>query len=97
MSKPPIAAGAVPSFCHVSPASVDELLVAGALDAPTALAWERSVPALQGRKREIEGLAIASEVRVEALVLFRSVANGTGSSAERCRASSSRCWRSDAR
>ena len=61
----------------VSPATVDELLAAGALDAPTALAWERSVPAIEGRKREIEGLAIASDVRVEAMVLFRSVADGS--------------------
>jgi GNAT superfamily N-acetyltransferase len=60
----------------VSAATVDELLAAGALDTPTALAWERSVPAIEGRKREIEGLAIASDVRVEALVLFRSVADG---------------------
>jgi GNAT superfamily N-acetyltransferase len=60
----------------VSSATVDELLAAGAFDAPTALAWERSVPAIEGRKREIEGLAIASDVRVEALVLFRSVADG---------------------
>jgi GNAT superfamily N-acetyltransferase len=59
----------------VSPATVDELLAAGALDASNALAWERSVPAIEGRKREIEGLAIASDVYIEALVLFRSVAD----------------------
>jgi len=60
----------------VSCATVDELLAAGALDVSSALAWERSVPAIEGRKREIEGLAIASDVHIEALVLFRSVAEG---------------------
>ncbi len=60
----------------VSPATVDELLAAGALDASLSLAWERSVASIEGRKREIEGLAIASDERVEALVLFRSVADG---------------------
>jgi hypothetical protein len=61
----------------VSSATVEELRDAGALEAPAALAWERSAAAIEGRKREIEGLAIASDVRVEALLLFRSVANGT--------------------
>jgi GNAT superfamily N-acetyltransferase len=61
----------------VSDATVDELCAAGALDAPAALAWERSVPAIEGRKREIAGLVIASDVRVEALLLFRSVTDGS--------------------
>jgi GNAT superfamily N-acetyltransferase len=60
----------------VSPATVDELLAAGALDASLSLAWERSVASIESRKRDIEGLAIASDERVEALILFRSVADG---------------------
>ncbi len=65
-----------PEAALVSPATVDELLAAGALAASPPLAWERSLSAIEGRKREIEGLAIASDVRVEAMVLFRSVARG---------------------
>ena len=60
----------------VSPATLDELVDAGALDASPLLAWERSVHAIKSRRREIEGLAIASDERLEAMLLFRSVAGG---------------------
>jgi len=60
----------------VSPATIDELLAAGALDPSPSLAWERSMPAIESRRREIEGLAIASDVSIEALVLFRPTARG---------------------
>jgi GNAT superfamily N-acetyltransferase len=60
----------------VSPATIEELLNAGALDDSLPLAWERSAQAIHSRRREIEGLAIASDERLEAMVLFRSVGGG---------------------
>ena len=65
--RPPAAAGGV------SPASLDDLLRYEALDPSVSRSWERALETLQNRKDEIQGLAIASDTRVEACVLFRDL------------------------
>ncbi len=57
----------------VSPASLDDLLRARALDPGASRSWERALPTLQNRKDQLQGLAIASDARVEAFVLFRDL------------------------
>ncbi len=57
----------------VSPASLDDLLRYGALDPSVSRSWERALDTLQNRKDQIQGLAIASETRVEACALFRDL------------------------
>jgi GNAT superfamily N-acetyltransferase len=62
----PATAGAL-----VSEVTVEELLDAGALDRSVSRSWERSLAAIRRRSREIRGLAIASDVRIEAYLLHR--------------------------
>jgi GNAT superfamily N-acetyltransferase len=74
-----------PNAIHIEPAgmlipvTVDDLAangllppspaaLAGEADPPTA--WERSVETLMARKSEIEGLAVASDERIEAFILY---------------------------
>ena len=64
---PPAATGGV------SPASLDDLLRYEALDPSVSRSWERQLPTLQNRKDQIRGLAIASDTRVEASVLYRDL------------------------
>jgi hypothetical protein len=53
------------------PVSVDDLAANGLLDdAAPATCWERSVEALEARKAEIQGLAVASDERIEAYLLY---------------------------
>ncbi len=55
----------------VGPASLDDLLRYQALDPSVSRSWERELLTLQNRKDQIRGLAIASDTRVEAWLLFR--------------------------
>ncbi|MFP8878129.1 MAG: GNAT family N-acetyltransferase [Myxococcota bacterium] len=64
---PPAAAG------EVSPAGLDDLLRYEALDSSVPRSWERAPETLQNRKDQIHGLAITSDTRVEACVLFRDL------------------------
>ena len=64
---PPAAAG------EVDQVSLDDLLRHGELDPGLARSWERSLPTLQNRKDQLQGLAIASDARVEAYALFRDL------------------------
>ena len=64
---PPPAAG------EVSRASLDDLLRCEALDPAVPRSWERALPTLQNRKDQLQGLAIASDARVEAYALFRDL------------------------
>ena len=57
----------------VSPASLDDLLRYETLDPSVPRSWERELPTLQNRKDQIQGLAIASDTRVEACALFRDL------------------------
>jgi GNAT superfamily N-acetyltransferase len=54
------------------PVTVDDLAANGLLEAPDAhaLCWERSIETLTARKDEIAGLAIASDERIEACILY---------------------------
>ena len=52
---------------------LDDLLRYRALDPDLPRSWERALATLQNRKEEIQGLAIASDARVEAHVLFRDL------------------------
>jgi hypothetical protein len=55
----------------VIPVTIDDLVANGLLDvSPGQVCWERSVETLMARKAEIEGLAIASEERIEAYLLY---------------------------
>lgn len=65
--EPPAVAGGV------SPAGLDDLLRYGALDPSVSRSWERAIETLQNRKDQLQGLAIASDTRVEACVLFRDL------------------------
>ena len=53
----------------VIPVTVDDLAANGLLGAP-ATCWERSVETLTARKDEITGLAVASDERLEACILY---------------------------
>jgi GNAT superfamily N-acetyltransferase len=56
----------------VSAVTVEELVQSGALDPSIPRPWERSLATMVSRSREIDGLAIASDERIEAYVLHRA-------------------------
>ena len=59
----------VPGF--VIPVTVDDLAANGLLEeAHPRVCWERSVATLNARKHDIAGLAVASDERIEAYVLY---------------------------
>jgi hypothetical protein len=56
----------------VIPVTVDDLAANGLLDeAAPRVCWERSAETIAARKDEIAGLAIASDERIEAYILYR--------------------------
>ena len=54
----------------VIPVTIDDLAANGLLEDPPPTCWQRSVETLTARKDEIEGLAVASDERIEAFVLY---------------------------
>jgi GNAT superfamily N-acetyltransferase len=55
----------------VIPVTIDDLAANGLLDElDPSVCWERSVETLEARKDDIEGLAVASDERIEAFVLY---------------------------
>lgn len=60
----------------VIPVTIDDLAANGLLERAHSQAWERSVETLTVRKDDILGLAVASDERIEAYVLY--VADGVG-------------------
>ena len=55
----------------VIPVTVDDLTANGLLDGQdSATCWERSVETLNARKNEVAGLALASDERIEAYILY---------------------------
>ena len=53
------------------PVTIDDLAANGLLaEAPPPVCWERSVETLVARKDAIAGLAVASEERIEAYLLY---------------------------
>jgi len=63
----------------VIPVSVDDLAANGLLEgADPQVCWERSVETLTARKDDIEGLAVASDERIEAYILYVKREAGLG-------------------
>ena len=63
--------GAVGSGGYLIPVTVGDLEANGLLrDAHPQFYWERAVDSLMARKDELEGLAVASDERIEAYVLY---------------------------
>ena len=54
----------------VIPITIDDLAANGLLEGAPPTCWGRSVETLTARKDEIEGLAVASEERIEAYILY---------------------------
>jgi GNAT superfamily N-acetyltransferase len=54
----------------VFPVTIDDLVANGLLDHHPQTCWERAVETLTARKDEIEGLAVASDERIEAFILY---------------------------
>ena len=66
----------------VIPITVDDLAANGLLEeADPNVCWQRSVETLVARKHEIAGLAIASDERIEACVLYVKADDGAAESA----------------
>ena len=62
----------------VIPVTVDDLAANGLLgEADPQMCWERSVETLTARKDDIAGLAVASDERIEAYVLYVQCPMGT--------------------
>jgi hypothetical protein len=55
---------------YVIPVTVDDLAANDLLSPPSPMCWERSVETLTARKDEIAGLAVASDERIEAYLLY---------------------------
>ena len=59
------------SEAFVIPVTVDDLAANGLLgEADPQVCWERSVETLTARKDDIAGLAVASDERIEAYLLY---------------------------
>lgn len=54
----------------VIPVSIDDLAANGILDAHPQACWERSAETLTARKNDVKGLAVASEERIEAYLIY---------------------------
>ena len=54
----------------VIPITIDDLAANGLLEETGQVCWERSVETLVARKNEIAGLAVASDERIEAYLLY---------------------------
>jgi GNAT superfamily N-acetyltransferase len=63
----------LPDMREVGPVSLEDLLRYEALDSGVCRSWQRALETLQNRKDQIRCLAIASDARVEACVLFRDL------------------------
>jgi hypothetical protein len=56
----------------IIPVTVDDLAANDLLEFPSQVCWERSVETLMARKDGIDGLAVASDERIEAYLLYRN-------------------------
>jgi GNAT superfamily N-acetyltransferase len=59
-----------PDSGFVIPITIDDLAANGLLETQTEICWERSVETLTARKDDITGLAVASDERIEAYLLY---------------------------
>lgn len=69
-SSDPAGATAAPPGRVVIPVTIDDLDANGLLTDLPETCWERSLPTLTARKDEIAGIAIASDERIEAYLLY---------------------------
>ena len=71
LEAPAVGPDAGPSSRFVIPITVDDLVANGLLE-PDSLqtCWERSLETLMARKGEVEGIAVASDERIEATLLY---------------------------
>lgn len=69
---PPPAAAAADITGAIVPVSVGDVVESGAFDETTPRSWERSLPTLESRAGQLEGLAIVSDVRIEAFLFHRA-------------------------
>ncbi len=60
----------------VIPTTIDELIANEAFDASARRCWARSPATLVNRKQSIRGFAVASDVRIEAYLLFEEPPSG---------------------
>ncbi len=64
-------AAGIPAGRFVIPVTLDDLAANGlSAEADTQVCWERAVDTLIARKEEIAGLAVASDERIEACLLY---------------------------
>ena len=70
----PAPPGDAGSLC--APVTFDELIDSGEWNEGVRRSWERSYETLSNRKRQLEGLAVASDERIEAWTLHRPGATG---------------------
>lgn len=66
----------------VIPVTVDDLAANGLLEAHPQVCWERAVETLTARKDEVSGLAVASDERIEACILYIRRGGGLEANAE---------------
>ena len=66
----------------VIPLTIDDAIANGVVGADAGVCWERSIETLTARKDETSGLAIASDERLEAYVLYRRPGAGAERPAE---------------
>ena len=66
----------------VIPLTVEDAIANGLVAADSAVCWDRSLETLTARKDEIRGLAVASDERLEAYVMYRRPETGADQAAE---------------
>ncbi len=80
------AATGVPAGRFVIPVSVDDLVANGLLEGEVEdTCWQRAVETLTARKEEIAGLAVASDERIEAYLLYVTPAASSPAAADTAR------------
>jgi GNAT superfamily N-acetyltransferase len=63
-------AGPVPAAAELAiPVGLDDIVGSGAWSPEIPRSWERTLPTLENRKDQLEGLAVASDTRIEAWLL----------------------------
>jgi len=75
--------GSLKAGTFVIPVTIDDLAANGLLgDAAPQVCWERSIETLRARKDEISGLAVASDERIEACILYMKPEGAEGGPVE---------------
>ena len=64
------------------PLTVDDAIANGLVGAGSGVCWERALETLTARKDEIEGVAVASDERLEAYLMHRTFETGADQAAE---------------